>query len=110
MVVLAGYKTVKQALVQHADVFGHRDPILIMQEFNKGHGKHRRTFCFFGLVCEQTCNCAEVSQLLRPPAGGVLLELLQLSRGGVHPEKVASLSEGTVSVYVSESDQYPFNH
>lgn len=61
MVVLAGYKTVKQALVQYADVFGHRDPILIMQEFNKGHGKHGRTFCFFGLVCERTCNRAEVS-------------------------------------------------
>lgn len=88
VVVLAGYKTVKQALVQHADVFGYRDPILIMQEFNKGHGKHGRTFCFFWLVCEQTCDCAEVSQLLRPPAGG----------GGVHPEKVASLSEGTTGL------------
>lgn len=45
MVVLAGYKTVKQALVQHADVFGHRDPGLLMQESHKGHGKQGRVQC-----------------------------------------------------------------
>lgn len=39
MVVLAGYQTVKEALVQHADVFGLREPVLITQESNKGHGK-----------------------------------------------------------------------
>ena len=39
MVVLAGYKTVKEALVNHADEFGERDPMLIVDEFNQGHGK-----------------------------------------------------------------------
>lgn len=43
MVVLAGYRTVRQALVQHADVFGHRHHMLIMQEFVKGHGKHKES-------------------------------------------------------------------
>ncbi|KAM3603484.1 uncharacterized protein V6R79_023301 [Siganus canaliculatus] len=38
IVVLAGYKTVKEALVNHADVFGERDPILIFEENSKGHG------------------------------------------------------------------------
>lgn len=41
MVVLAGYKTVKEALVNWADEFGDRDPVLIMNEFNQGHGKER---------------------------------------------------------------------
>ena len=39
MVVLAGYKTVKEALVNHADEFGDRDPMLIVQEMSEGHGK-----------------------------------------------------------------------
>lgn len=91
VVVLAGYKTVKQALVQYADVFGHRDPIVIMQEFNKGHGKHGRTFCFFGLYVSKRVIVQKSVMLLRPPTGGGLSELPQLSRGGVHPEKVASL-------------------
>ncbi|XP_020516721.2 cytochrome P450 2K1 [Labrus bergylta] len=38
VVVLAGYKTVKEALVNRADEFGERDPIPIMHERNKGHG------------------------------------------------------------------------
>ncbi|XP_044185629.1 cytochrome P450 2K1-like isoform X2 [Thunnus albacares] len=38
VVVLAGYKTVKEALVNHADEFGERDPMLIVDEFNQGHG------------------------------------------------------------------------
>ncbi|XP_042246083.1 cytochrome P450 2K1-like [Thunnus maccoyii] len=38
VVVLAGYKTVKEALVNHADEFGDRDPMLIVDEFNQGHG------------------------------------------------------------------------
>ncbi|KAM9840690.1 cytochrome P450 2K1-like [Aulostomus maculatus] len=38
VVVLAGYKTVKEALVNHAEEFGERDPILTVQDFNKGHG------------------------------------------------------------------------
>lgn len=40
VVVLAGYKTLKEALVNRADVFGLRERMLIMQEFSKGHGKH----------------------------------------------------------------------
>ncbi|XP_032398641.1 cytochrome P450 2K1 isoform X1 [Etheostoma spectabile] len=38
VVVLAGYKTVKEALVNYADEFGERDPMLIMQEYYQGHG------------------------------------------------------------------------
>ncbi|CAJ1077867.1 cytochrome P450 2K1-like [Xyrichtys novacula] len=38
VVVLAGYKTVKEALVNHADEFGGRDPILLLHERNEGHG------------------------------------------------------------------------
>uniref|UniRef100_A0A673CEY0 Cytochrome P450 2K1-like n=1 Tax=Sphaeramia orbicularis TaxID=375764 RepID=A0A673CEY0_9TELE len=37
VVVLAGYKTVKEALVNKADVFGERDPMKIA-ESSKGHG------------------------------------------------------------------------
>uniref|UniRef100_A0A8C9XWM2 Cytochrome P450 n=1 Tax=Sander lucioperca TaxID=283035 RepID=A0A8C9XWM2_SANLU len=38
VVVLAGYKTVKEALVNYAEEFGERDPMLIMEESNQGHG------------------------------------------------------------------------
>lgn len=38
-VVLAGYKTVKQALVNQAEEFGERDITPIFQDFNQGHGK-----------------------------------------------------------------------
>ncbi|KAM9339278.1 cytochrome P450 2K4-like [Symphorus nematophorus] len=38
VVVLAGYKTVKEALVKHAKEFGERDPIRIFHEFSQGHG------------------------------------------------------------------------
>ncbi|XP_030646570.1 cytochrome P450 2K1 [Chanos chanos] len=38
VVVLAGYKTVKEALVQHAEEFGNRDIPPAVAEFNKGHG------------------------------------------------------------------------
>ncbi|XP_068434474.1 cytochrome P450 2K1-like [Clinocottus analis] len=37
-VVLAGYKTVKQALVNHAEEFGDREITPIFYEFNKGQG------------------------------------------------------------------------
>lgn len=57
VVVLAGYKTVKQALVQHAEAFGQREPILITQESNKEHGKDGRKFCSVWLVHEQTGAC-----------------------------------------------------
>lgn len=43
MVVLAGYKTVKEALVNHAEVFGERDPIPILHELSQGHGKEIKT-------------------------------------------------------------------
>ena len=39
MVVLAGYKTVKEALVNHAEEFGERDTFLISREQSQGHGK-----------------------------------------------------------------------
>ncbi|XP_034092499.1 cytochrome P450 2K1-like isoform X1 [Gymnodraco acuticeps] len=38
VVVLAGYKTVKEALLNRAEEFGDRDPFLIFQEYNQGHG------------------------------------------------------------------------
>lgn len=39
MVVLAGYKTVKEALVNHDEEFGDRDTFEILRDFTKGHGK-----------------------------------------------------------------------
>lgn len=39
VVVLAGYKTVKQALVNQAEEFGERDITPIFQDFNQGCGK-----------------------------------------------------------------------
>lgn len=38
MVVLAGYKTIKEALVNNAEEFGERDPLLIVKEAGKEHG------------------------------------------------------------------------
>ncbi|KAK2855891.1 hypothetical protein Q5P01_004626 [Channa striata] len=38
VVVLAGYKTVKEALINYADEFGERDPIRIAQEDDQGNG------------------------------------------------------------------------
>ncbi|XP_054617784.1 cytochrome P450 2K4-like isoform X1 [Dunckerocampus dactyliophorus] len=38
VVVLAGYQTVKEALVNHANEFGDRDTLRIVTEYNKGHG------------------------------------------------------------------------
>nr|XP_033944341.1 cytochrome P450 2K3-like [Pseudochaenichthys georgianus] len=37
VVVLAGYKTVKQALVNHAEEFEEREVTSIFYDFNKGH-------------------------------------------------------------------------
>uniref|UniRef100_A0A3B4UL43 Uncharacterized protein n=1 Tax=Seriola dumerili TaxID=41447 RepID=A0A3B4UL43_SERDU len=58
VVVLAGYKTVKEALVNYAEEFGERDPMLIMLEVSQGHGvlwsngeswKKMRRFAFMNL-------------------------------------------------------------
>nr|QQL94714.1 cytochrome P450 2k1b [Lateolabrax maculatus] len=38
VVVLAGYRTVKQALVNHAEEFGDREITPLFYDFNKGHG------------------------------------------------------------------------
>lgn len=38
VVVLAGFKTVKEALVNHDEEFGGRYMLPILREFNKGHG------------------------------------------------------------------------
>ncbi|XP_061901027.1 cytochrome P450 2K4-like [Entelurus aequoreus] len=38
VVVLAGYKTIKEALVNHADEFGERDVLRLVTQYNKGHG------------------------------------------------------------------------
>lgn len=39
VLVLAGYKAVKHALVNYADEFGDREITPIFFDFNKGHGK-----------------------------------------------------------------------
>nr|XP_046270082.1 cytochrome P450 2K1-like isoform X3 [Scatophagus argus] len=39
VVVLAGYRTIKQALVNHAEEFGDREVTPIFYDFNKEHGK-----------------------------------------------------------------------
>ena len=41
VVVLAGYKTVKQALVNHAEEFGDRGINHLFSDLNKGHGNVR---------------------------------------------------------------------
>lgn len=38
VVVLAGYRTVKEALVNHAEEFGNREITPIFHDFHKGHG------------------------------------------------------------------------
>ncbi|KAF3700162.1 Cytochrome P450 2K1 [Channa argus] len=38
VVVLAGYRTVKQALLYHAEEFGDREVTPLFNDFNKGHG------------------------------------------------------------------------
>ncbi|XP_077408813.1 cytochrome P450 2K4-like isoform X4 [Vanacampus margaritifer] len=39
VVVLAGYKTVKEALVNYAEEFGDRDILRIVKQYNDGHGE-----------------------------------------------------------------------
>lgn len=39
VIVIAGYRTVKQALVNHAEEFGNREVTPIFYDFTKGHGK-----------------------------------------------------------------------
>lgn len=39
VVVLAGYKTVKKALISHAEEFGERAITPLLFDLNKGHGK-----------------------------------------------------------------------
>ncbi|TNN68840.1 Cytochrome P450 2K1 [Liparis tanakae] len=39
IVVLAGYRTVREALVNHAEEFGGREVTPILYDWNKGHGK-----------------------------------------------------------------------
>ena len=53
VVVLAGYKTVKQALINHAEEFGDRGLNQITKDINKGHGKAiylLYTFSFLNLT------------------------------------------------------------
>uniref|UniRef100_A0AAZ3SKN9 Uncharacterized protein n=1 Tax=Oncorhynchus tshawytscha TaxID=74940 RepID=A0AAZ3SKN9_ONCTS len=38
VVILAGYKTVKQALVNHAEEFGDRGMLPVLYDFTNGHG------------------------------------------------------------------------
>lgn len=57
VVVLAGYKTVKEALVNFAEEFGDRDPMQIMIEFSQGYGKERYfpLFLFCSAFNPQLC-------------------------------------------------------
>ncbi|KAK7168283.1 hypothetical protein R3I94_002362 [Phoxinus phoxinus] len=81
VVVLAGYKTVKQALVNYADEFGDREITPLFHDFTKGHGiifangeswKEMRRFALtnlrdFGMgkrqieekIIEETCHLRE---------------------------------------------------
>ncbi|KAJ1149049.1 hypothetical protein NDU88_001869 [Pleurodeles waltl] len=43
IVVLSGYETVRDALVNHADEFGERANIPIFEEINKGFGMYAET-------------------------------------------------------------------
>lgn len=45
VVVLAGYKTVKEALVNHAEEFGDRDPITLVQNDYHETGESRIQGC-----------------------------------------------------------------
>jgi len=38
VVVLEGYKTVKEALLNRAEEFGDRDMLQITHDYNQGHG------------------------------------------------------------------------
>uniref|UniRef100_A0A3B4U8E5 Cytochrome P450 2K4-like n=1 Tax=Seriola dumerili TaxID=41447 RepID=A0A3B4U8E5_SERDU len=88
VVVLAGYKTVKEALVNYAEEFGDRDPTQIMHESNQGHGiiwangdswKEMRRFALtnlrdFGMgkkACENkiTEECDHLTEVLRKCKG-----------------------------------------
>lgn len=105
MVVLAGYKTVKQALVQHADVFGHRDPGLLMQESHKGHGKQGR------VQCARARLWAAHLPYLHPAVAAGACPSWEGARGGRPPGRVASLSEGCAHlVRVNQTHQYRFNN
>lgn len=56
MVVLAGYRAVKEALVNHAEEFGNREITPIFHDFNKGHGRIRLLVIFMSVaiaVCLQ---------------------------------------------------------
>lgn len=39
VVVLAGYKTVKEALINHAEEFGERDPMTMIQNVKHENGQ-----------------------------------------------------------------------
>lgn len=49
IVVLSGYKTVKEALVSRAEEFGDRAVTPIFQDLNNGHGKNTMSFFHFRL-------------------------------------------------------------
>uniref|UniRef100_A0A8C2JYF7 Cytochrome P450, family 2, subfamily K, polypeptide16 n=1 Tax=Cyprinus carpio TaxID=7962 RepID=A0A8C2JYF7_CYPCA len=71
VVVLAGYKTVKQALINHADEFGDREIMPLFHDLTKGHGKITPVGFFilinFGMgkkkieekIIEETCHLLE---------------------------------------------------
>lgn len=48
---MAKFKTVNEALVNRADEFGDRDQMLIMSEFNGGHGSEKKVFSLFVGFC-----------------------------------------------------------
>jgi len=50
VVVLAGYKTVKQALVNNAEEFGEREVFQIAEESAQGHGKYE-AIIFYVSAC-----------------------------------------------------------
>ena len=51
--VLAGYKTVKEALVGRAEEFGDRAVFPMIQDISKGHGRSVSLSCMFLYVHEE---------------------------------------------------------
>ncbi|XP_013875973.1 cytochrome P450 2K1 [Austrofundulus limnaeus] len=54
VVVLAGYRTVKEALIKYDEEFGESDVVHIMDELNRGHGKDTTGLNYLGKLLVAT--------------------------------------------------------
>ncbi|KAG7491337.1 hypothetical protein MATL_G00002630 [Megalops atlanticus] len=71
VVVLAGYKTVKQALVDYAEEFGERDVTPIFRDVLQGHGCEEK-------IIQEVHHLAEVFEQFKDASPGVALWLFNL--------------------------------